>query len=140
MTQWQPGMRITADRLNAGIDPTEITTGLVAATGWGVANFNARRVGQDVFVNVGLTNTTGGNVLVPGTNNGNVGMDPVIGTLPDGWHPTEVVSESWDNGTVSGGCVINTNGTISIRTTTYNQPVTTGSTIRITSSWTLPAA
>lgn len=138
MTQWQPGMRITADRLNAGTDPTEITTGLTAASGWSVTQFNGRRVGQNIYIAATIMNVSA--TLQITANSGNIVSDPVIATLPAGWWPTETLSTNWDNGTVEGGAVINTNGTISLRTITYNGTVTANSNLRFTFSWTLPAA
>lgn len=41
MTLWQPDMIMTSTRLNDGIDPTEIGTGLTAATKYSVNSFVA---------------------------------------------------------------------------------------------------
>lgn len=138
MTQWLPGMRITADRLNDGLDPTTVTTGLVAATGFSVADFEARRLGSRLVSFTATLLNVSSTALMSGTNNGNIAGDPVIATLPSGWGPNEVVAAVWDNGTVFGGAVIGTGGGISLRTITYNQAVGTGTNIRVAGTYITP--
>ncbi|MCI3240301.1 hypothetical protein [Streptomyces spinosisporus] len=135
MTTWQPGMVITAARLNDGLDPTEITTGVTAATNYSVSQFVARRVGDEVYVNLLITKT--GGTLAADSNTENIVGDPTIATLPAGWWPSEAVGAAWDNGIVNGQCVISTSGTVDLRTISYNQSVANSTNIRVTASYTL---
>lgn len=121
MTDWQPGMTITAERLNDGTDPEEITTGAIAATGFAINEFVARRIGRLVYVSIQVDITTSTAIKASGSTTGNVAGDPTIATLPGGWWPSEDSECSWDTGTVGGGAIISSAGNILIRTITYGQ-------------------
>ncbi|MEU0033163.1 hypothetical protein [Streptomyces sp. NPDC006333] len=115
MTLWQPGMTITAGRLNDGPPTATTTAGLVPATGFSVNDFRAYKNGRNVELNMYLFRT-GATIPVSGT--GNFAPDVVACTVPAGWRPTSgTVNANWDDGTAEGGFVIGTDGLCSIRTT-----------------------
>ncbi|MEV6536718.1 hypothetical protein AB0M86_45420 [Streptomyces sp. NPDC051639] len=125
MTQWQPGMIITADRLNDG--PPVITTasGLAAGTDFAINDFRGAKTGKMVVLDMYLARTgadiaqTGGNIVSP---------EPVCCTVPSGWRPTNgTINGSWDNGSSEGGFVIGTDGVCTLRTASSNISGTTGS-------------
>lgn len=115
MTNWQPGMRITAARMNDGIDATTTGTGLVAATGWSVTSFTGTRSGKHVILDFVL-HRSGADITV--SNQGNFSPDVFCATVPTGWCPTTgTINGTWDNGTAEGGFVVGTDGKVNIRTT-----------------------
>ncbi|MEU0189871.1 hypothetical protein ABZ250_08445 [Streptomyces afghaniensis] len=112
MTLWQPGMTITAGRLNDG--PPVITTdsGLVAASGFAVNDFRGYRCGRNITLDMYL-HRTGTDIPVTG---GNIN-DTQVCTAPPGWRPTSgTLNGSWDDGTAQGGFVIGTDGICTLRT------------------------
>jgi hypothetical protein len=112
MTLWQPGMTITAARLNDG--PPVITTdaGLVAATGFSVNDFRGQRTGKNVTLDIYL-HRTGADITVSG---GNI-ADTQACTVPAGWRPTNgTINGSWDDGTAGGGFVVGNDGICTLRT------------------------
>lgn len=129
LTTWFAGMLITADRLNDGIDATVATSGLTASSGFSVNDFEGKISGQictiDVYLSVTSTiNTTSG-------TSSNI-ADTTCCTLPAAYRPaSHMVEAIWDNGTASGGATIDTTGVITLRTSDYNQPISSGSNIRI---------
>lgn len=131
MTLWQPGMRMTADRLNDGIDPTIVTTGLVAATDFTVVDFWAARSGQNVSVMCILEYTGTGIALA----SGNLPDTPMC-TLPSGWRPPVVVNDTWGDGTESGECTIGTTGVITLRSSNLSIPnEDPNRNMRVATSW-----
>lgn len=112
MTQWQPGMRITADRLNDGIDPVTTTTGLVASTGFSVSDFRGTRIGRQYVLDMYLHHT-GADIS---TSGGNM-ADTACCTVPVGWRPTNgTINGQWDDGSAEGGFVIGNDGVCQLRT------------------------
>lgn len=115
MTNWQPGMIITAGRLADGIDATTTETGMVAESGWQVNNFTGSKSGKHVILDFQLRRT-GTDITV--SNQGNFSPDQFCCTVPSGWRPTTgTINGTWDNGTAEGGFVIGTDGKVTIRTT-----------------------
>lgn len=135
MTQWLAGMLITADRLNDGIDVTSTTTGLVAATGFSINNFEGRISGKLCTIDIYM-NRTGTDIGTTTTTSSNI-SDTTMCTLPSGYRPSEVVQTIWGNGLASGDAIINTDGTVALRTSDYNQPVGQNSNIRVHASFIL---
>ncbi|MER5769547.1 hypothetical protein [Streptomyces sp. NPDC001985] len=133
MTLWLSGMRITSDRLNNDDPDEETSAGLVAGSGFSTLSFQGRRYRGVVYINALLTKNSGTIEAVAGS--GNLSPEPTIGTLPDGWRPPESLGVSWDNGTVEGVLLVNTNGTLVLRTITYNQAVANATNIRFNTSW-----
>jgi hypothetical protein len=113
MTRWLAGMRVTAGRLNDYALDDETTSGFVAASGWTVNNFWANRQGGTVEINLYVQRS---GAEIPATT-GNIG-DTNVGTIPAGWRPNSasMINGSWDDGTSSGGFVLDTTGVITLRT------------------------
>ena len=128
MTLWRPGMRITDDRLNDGIDPTIVTTGLVAATDFTVNDFYASKSGRAVSVHCYLLYSGTGINLVSGNL-----PDTTLCTLPSGWRPQTTINAVWGDGTEDGECTIGTAGAITLRSSNLSIP--TSRNIRVTASW-----
>lgn len=115
MTQWQPGMRITAGRLMDGADPLVVTDGIVPASGWTVNNFSAQRSGRVVTLFMNM-HRSGATLTV--SAGGNLG-DTEICTVPAEWAPTQgELNGNWDDGYVSGGFTIDLSGVCTLRTST----------------------
>lgn len=133
MTLWLAGMKITATRLNDTAPDDTTTSGLVAASGYTVVSFQGRKRLGVVYVTGLITDTSATVAAVASTEN--ISGDPVIATLPTGWRPPEVVGVSYDNGVVNGQLVLNADGTIQIRTISYNQTMGTGTNIRFSTNW-----
>ncbi len=91
------------------------TTGITGmASGWALNDFRARRTAQVVTLDLYL-NRTGATISVtPGDNIADINLC----TVPAGWRPQHgTISGFWDNGAVMGGCVIGTDGLVSLRST-----------------------
>lgn len=128
MTQWLAGMIITADRLNDGIDVASTTSGLTAATGFTVNNFEGRVSGRLCTVDLYMSVTTTINTTTTTTPNI---ADTTMATLPAGYRPSEIVQTMWGSGVAAGDAIINTDGTVVLRTSDYNQPISSGANIRV---------
>lgn len=112
MTLWQPGMVITAGRLNDGVDAVTTDAGLVAASGFAVNDFRGQRSGKNVTLDIYM-HRTGADIAVTG---GNV-PDTAVCTVPVGWRPNNgTLNGSWDDGTAGGGFVIGNDGVCTLRT------------------------
>lgn len=112
MTLWQPGMRITSNRLNDGPPVISTNSGLVAASGFSVNDFRGYRSGRNIMLDLYLLRT--GGTLTATTGNIN---DTQIATVPSGWRPTNgTINGDWDDGTANGGFVIGTDGVCTLRT------------------------
>lgn len=123
MTTWLAGMEVTAARLADGIDPTITTTGLTAASGFSVNDFYGVKSGKAVSLDMYLART-GADITASG---GNI-ADTACCTVPSGLRPTatSTITGSWDNGVVSGGFVIGTDGITTLRTSNGNITGTAG--------------
>lgn len=112
MTQWQPGMAITANRLIDGPPTINTDSGLVAATGFAVNDFRGYRNGRNIVLDMYM-NRTGGTITA---TTGNIG-DTAICTVPAGWRPTNgTINGDWDDGVAEGGFVMGTDGICTLRT------------------------
>ncbi|MEU6098974.1 hypothetical protein [Streptomyces sp. NPDC047079] len=112
MTTWQPGMRITAARLNDGLNPVTTSSGLTAATGFSINSFSGYKQGRTTMLDIYLTRTGADLVLASGNL-----PDTQCATAPVGWRPTNgTINGAWDNGIVGGGFVIGTDGICTLRT------------------------
>lgn len=127
------GMRLTADVLNDHTADEETTAGFTAATGFDVTDFQGRKVNGVTTITV-TCNRTGANITEGATNTGNI-ADTTFGTLPVGWRPQELIEAMWDSGFNDGGATINTNGVITLRTTSGNTGLQTGHNPRISATW-----
>src|SRR5690349_18614094 len=127
-------MLITADRLNDGIDVTSTTTGLVAATGFSINSFEARVSGKVCSVDLYMSVTTTINTTSSTTPNI---TDTTMATLPAGYRPSEIVQTMWGSGVAAGDVIINTDGTVVLRTSDYNQPISSGANVRVHASYIL---
>lgn len=135
MTQWLAGMRITAARLRTHTVDETITSGLVAATGFEVSSFVARKISGLTTMTAYVTRT-GGTITASG---GNIG-DTLLATLPSGWTPPDTISAGWGSGYVDGECSITAGGAISLRTANGDITGTASSpsaptNLRVTATW-----
>jgi len=124
-------MRVTASRLNDGPDPEETGTGAVAASGFLINEFVARRIGRLVFVTIQVTIDGATTIRASSSTTGNIAGDPTIATLPTGWWPSEDVGCSWDTGVLGGAAIISSAGNILLRTITYAQTSAATGNIRL---------
>lgn len=127
MTTWLAGMEVTADRLNDGLTPVVITTGLVAATDFTVSAFSARRIGHIAEIYAIVTNTNA-------ISGGNLSPDLTVATLPDGWEPADQINDVFGNGVTFGEFVI-VSGEIRLRTSAGD--ISAGTSIRLATSYVL---
>lgn len=132
MTAWLPGMKITAARLN-DFTATTSTSIITAAAGWSVSSQQGRKVSGVTYIEVFLSRT-GAAISEGATNTGNI-ADTAYGTLSSGWIPQETVNAIWGNGSVDGEAVINTDGTINLRSISGNTGIATSSNVRLTAVW-----
>lgn len=136
MTNWQPGMRITAARMNDGIDATTTATGMTAGGAstvtqsgnsytvtTSVSSFTGTRTGKSVILDFVIPITVAGpsGATTMPTSNGTNAFgnfpDFLLATAPAGWRPTQgTIVGQWDNGTCSGGFVIGVDGKCTLRT------------------------
>lgn len=128
MTQWLAGMEITADRLNDGVSPTVITTGLTAASGFTVTGFSGYKVGHTAFIFATVSNTS-----AISESGGNITPDVTIATLPAGWAPLDAINGCFGNGAMDGEYVILTDGSIQLRSAVAN--ISAGTTLRLTAAY-----
>lgn len=125
MTNWTAGMKITAARLNDDT-PTKTSTGLVAAPGFSAVSFAGYRAGNVVSLDIYLGVTT---TVTPNTS-GNITPDVLACTVPAGWRPTDQATNGiHDNGSASGGFVLDLDGTCTLRTA--NQSISSGTNMRL---------
>ncbi|MFC9949187.1 hypothetical protein ACFVIN_01240 [Streptomyces prasinus] len=106
MTQWQPGMIITAARLN-DFTPVLLTTNPVAAAGFSVNSFSARRAAgmTEWAVTLGYTGTA-----ITANATGNIGDTLCMTLPPDCWPAAETYEIFEVAGTTAGSVRIMTNG------------------------------
>ncbi|WP_156722681.1 hypothetical protein [Streptomyces apocyni] len=133
MTNWLAGMDITADRLNDGVDATTTSSGATAATDFTVTSFSGRRSGKLVTITI-RCNYTGTSIPESVAGNGNI-LDTAMATLPSGWRPPELMEAIWDSGFNDGGATIDTDGTITLRTTSGSDGVGNNHNPRVSATW-----
>lgn len=123
---WGPGVTAATDTTlyRGGVDVLKsdskfrsevevATTGVTSlGSGWALNAFFGRRTAQVVVVDLYL-NRSGATISVaPGANIADINLC----TVPAGWRPQHsTVSGFWDNGASFGGCVIGTDGIVSMR-------------------------
>ncbi|MBD9731187.1 hypothetical protein IGX29_05015 [Streptomyces sp. H28] len=132
MTLWQPGMIITEERMNDGVTPEIVTTGLVGATDFTVVDFYGSRSGRSVMVHCYLT-YTGASYPAGYGGIGSNWPDLLAATLPTGWRPPTTMNTGWGDGINDGECTIGSSGQITLRSAFNNMP--TGRNLRITAQW-----
>lgn len=104
---------------------TSTTSGLSAASGFAVNDFAGYREGRTTMIDAYLIRT-GGTIT---ENGGNI-ADTTCCTIPNGWRPThQTINGMWDNGVVSGGFVVGTDGICTLRTATGS--ITAGTNLRL---------
>lgn len=104
---------------------TSTTSGLTAASGFTVNDFAGYREGRTTMIDCYVART-GGNINASG---GNI-TDTACCTLPSGWRPThQTINGSWDNGVVSGGFVVGTDGICTLRSA--GGDITNGTNLRL---------
>ncbi|WHX19837.1 hypothetical protein QFW82_23700 [Streptomyces malaysiensis subsp. malaysiensis] len=129
---WQPGQRITADRLN-NPPPTLLTSGVTAATGWQVTLQTLYIVSGVRTANVTL-NRTGADITNPGGTSGNITPDLELCTVADDWRPPGSVYVSCSTGIGDGSMRVQDDGSCQWLTWIPGASVSTGSNMRWT--WT----
>lgn len=104
---------------------TSTSSGLSAGSGFAVNDFAGYSEGRVTMVDAYLSRT-GGTINETG---GNI-ADTVCCTLPSGWRPThQTINGTWDNGVVSGGFVVGTDGICTLRSATGD--ITNGTNLRL---------
>jgi hypothetical protein len=104
---------------------TSTTSGLTAASGFTVNDFAGYREGRTTMIDCYVART-GGTINASG---GNI-TDTACCTLPSGWRPThQTINGSWDNGVVSGGFVVGTDGICTLRSA--GGDITNGTNLRL---------
>lgn len=91
------------------------TTGMTVPSGFTTNSFRGNKISG--VVSVYLYIHTNNPIAVAGNN---ITPDLHIATLPAKWWPPEVTTIAWDNGTVGGVGLINTNGAVYLRTSSGN--------------------
>lgn len=134
MTNWLAGMLITADRLNDGVDATSTTSGCTAASGFTLNDFEGRISGQVCTVDVYLSVTS--TINTTSSTSSNI-TDTLCATVPAGYRPAHVASVVWGDGTESGEAIIDTDGTVTLRTSDYNQAISSGRNVRVHGTYVL---
>lgn len=128
MTLWQPGMRITAARLNAGVDPTIVTTGATASSGFTLTTFVGYKIGPLVSIYV-LANVT----TAVTASGGNIN-DTNFVTLPSGYRPLDPVDCCFGNGSMDGEALIDpSSGLITLRSA--NATISATSNVRLAATF-----
>lgn len=133
MTDWQPGMLITANRLKT-FTAEETNSGLTLESPFTLNDFWARKVGGSVTVMVYVNLAPANQITTTSSTTTNI-LDTEMATLPSGWRPPDTVSAIWSTGVTAGEATIAADGQINLRTTGYNQPVSGN--IRLTSAFAL---
>ncbi|MCX4578107.1 hypothetical protein OHB41_33955 [Streptomyces sp. NBC_01571] len=125
MTLWQPGMRITSNRLNDGPPVISTNSGLLAGSGFTVNDFRGYRTGRSFVLDLYLLRTGAAIVLTSGNL-----PDTTCATVPVGWRPTNgTINGAWDDGTSFGGFVLGTDGLATLRTS--NLDIANGRNLRL---------
>lgn len=127
MTQWLAGMKVTADRLNDGVSPTQITTGMTAQSGFTMVSFSAYKVGHEISFYALVSNTS--TITPTGVNI----TDTNVAALPTGWWPLDQVNGTYGNGTADGEFIIAASGMLQIRTA--NAALTSGGNLRFSKTF-----
>ncbi|MCX3061873.1 hypothetical protein [Streptomyces beihaiensis] len=115
------------------VEVTTTSTGLVAATGWSVVSFAGRQSHGLGSFSASVTRT-GATLTVDST--GNLG-DVQLCTLPSGWAPSLGLEAVAADGWGSGDAYIGTDGTITLRTWSYNGELTSGRNVRVSATYVL---
>ncbi|MFH8414349.1 hypothetical protein [Streptomyces collinus] len=113
--------------------PTVVTSGFTPTSGFTLNGFTGRKHNGVCTVQVYVQVVT---ALTPSAGTSNF-ADVTVGTLPSGYRPPVVVNGAWGDGSVSGECVINPDGTVDLRSTDTDQSSPAGRNIRITGTYVL---
>lgn len=131
MTAWQPGMVITAARLN-DFTPVDVSSLPTAATDFSVTSFGARRAAGTVEWGVLLTYS--GSPLTAGST-GNL-ADTTCMTLPTDLRPGSETYATFEvAGTTSGAVRIMPDGTCRLTTAMPGSSISSGSTVKFGASF-----
>ncbi|MFE4333959.1 hypothetical protein ACFRQM_32455 [Streptomyces sp. NPDC056831] len=114
-------------------DVETISTGAVAASGFGLNSFAARRVGGVCSFTVEVTRT---GTAIPSPAGGNI-ADTTVATIPTGWRPAYDVEGAASDGYGDGGVRIGTNGTVILRTWSPGGSIQSTRNIRISTCYVL---
>ena len=113
---------------------TDTTTGgAVAASGFSVTSFEARKTAGVCSFSIELTRTGS---AIPATSAGNVD-DTLMCALPSGWRPASNVSAPCGNGFGAGECRVETDGQIYVRAWSANGSIGNGDVVRVSSCYVL---
>lgn len=127
MTQWLAGMRITAERLLDNT-PVALTSTPVAATGFSVSNFTARRAAGSTEWSLILTRT---GAALTASSAGNL-ADTLCVTLPADCRPVSQAPILWETaGIASGACRVAATGDITLTSLDPTAVLATGATVNL---------
>jgi len=132
MTLWQPGMIITADRLN-DYTPIPLTVSPTAAANFSVGSFSARKSGGSTEWSVSLTYTSA--TSLNATDQGNI-ADTLCMTLPPECRPfSETYTVFEVSGLRAGTVRIMTNGQCLLTTMYPSTMITQNQTVKFSASF-----
>ncbi|MGW4305068.1 hypothetical protein [Streptomyces californicus] len=123
---WQPGMRITDQRLN-DFAPVPLTSTATPATGFTVSSFTGRRAGG--ITEWSLVLIRSGAALPAADSTGNIG-DVQCAVLPPGCRPGDLYVTSFDKaGTASGSVRILPSGVCTLTSMDPTSSIGTGASV-----------
>lgn len=127
-TLWQPGMRITAARLNAGTSDNQGTGVVGASPDWTITTLDVRRSGKLVTVAFDLGYTGSG---ITGSASGNIG-DISVATITDATlRPAHDYSFCGTTGYSDGAGTIYPSGDIKLRSWVSGGSIASGNSLAI---------
>jgi hypothetical protein len=101
-----------------------VSSGLTVRSGFSLTDWSGYRENRHIMIDIYLSRT--GSAITE--NNGNI-PDTEACVIPSAWRPTHgTVTGIWDNGFVSGGFTVGTDGVVTLRTATGN--LNTGTNLR----------
>ncbi|MFF8100195.1 hypothetical protein ACF07S_10525 [Streptomyces sp. NPDC016640] len=109
----------------------ETTAGAVAASGWSVASFRARKTAGVCSLSIELSRTGD---RIGSSSAGNV-EDVLMCALPQGWRPDMNTSAICGNGFGFGEARIETDGQIYLRAWTSDGEISTGDIVRVSACY-----
>lgn len=120
------------------VPPPVVTTtssGATAGAGFSVVSFSGTRV-TGLVVMIGITFTRTSTQIDSGSA-GNI-ADTVMGTIPAGWRPAESLIVLADDGFGCGGCLIGTDGVVTLRSWSSDGAIVAGRNIKMNATFIQP--
>lgn len=115
---------VTSAKLD-GTDSAWKTTGITAATGWSISTQSYRRIGDLVYLRIGLTRT--GAAVTSSSQYGTISPNELVATMPSGYRPPTQFATDAFGGYPVAASFVDTDGGIKLTNGVMTPTWTSGS-------------